>query len=207
MAIRGKDCVVAITQKKIPDKSIVSSSVTHFFKITDKLGALFTGSLPDGRNLLVRMRQFAGEYRENFGYEIPIHILADKVAEFAQLYTQQAYMRPLCVVTILFGIDDEKGPQIFKIDPAGYFVGYRATAAGEKEQSATNQLEREFKKKSELTRDETMKAAVKALQNTLSMEFRETDVEIGIVSTQDQNVKFLREEEIKAELAKISELD
>ena len=207
LAVRGKDCVIAITQKKVPDKSIVPSSVTHLFKVTNKIGVLFTGSLPDSRNLLVRMRQFAGDYYNDFGYEIPIHILADKVAEFAQLYTQEAYMRPLCCISILFSIDDERGPQIFKVDPAGYYVGYKATAAGEKEQGCTNQLEREIKKKSELSRDEAMKVAVKALQNTLSMEFRKTDVEIGIVTCDDPHVKFLSEDEIQVELNKVGETD
>ena len=207
LAVRGKDCVVAITQKKVPDKSIVPSSVTHLFKVTNKIGVLFTGSLPDSRNLLVRMRQFAGDYYSDYGYEIPIHILADKVGEFAQLYTQEAYMRPLCVISIIFSIDDEKGPQIFKVDPAGYYVGYRATAAGEKEQSATNQLQREIKKKSDLTRDETMRVAVRALQTTLNLEFRNTDIEIGIVTAQDPHVHFLTPEEIQVELTKIGETD
>ena len=193
LAVRGKDCVVAITQKKVPDKSIVPSSVTHLFKVT--------------RNLLVRMRQFAGDYYSDFGYEIPVHILADKVAEFAQLYTQEAYMRPLCCISIIFSIDDERGPQIFKVDPAGYFVGYKATAAGEKEQGATNQLEREIKKKSELSRDETMRVAIKALQNTLSMEFRNTDIEIGMVTVQDPHVHFLTPDEIQIELNKVGETD
>ena len=125
------------------------------------------------------------------GYEIPVHILADKVAEFEQLYTQQAYMRPLCCISIIFSIDDERGPQIFKVDPAGHFVGYKATAAGEKEQGVTNQLEREIKKKSDLGRDECMRVAVKALQNTLSMEFRNTDIEIGMVTVEDPHVHFL----------------
>ncbi len=34
-------------------------------------------------------------------------------------------MRPLAVIPILLGIDEERGPQLFKIDPAGYFVGYK----------------------------------------------------------------------------------
>ena len=153
------------------------------------------------------MRQFAGDYRQDFGYEIPIHILADKVAEFAQLYTQQAYMRPLCCVTMIFAIDDEKGPQLFKVDPAGYYVGYKATAAGEKEQGATNQLEREFKKKSKLSRDEAVKVAVKALQNTLSMEFRSTDIEIAIATKTEPNIKIMTPKEIEAELTRIGEID
>lgn len=31
-------------------------------------------------------------------------------------------------------VDDEKGPQVFKVDPAGHVLGYKATAAGSKEQ-------------------------------------------------------------------------
>ena len=133
--------------------------------------------------------------------------LADKVAEFAQLYTQQAYMRPLCCVTMIFAIDDEKGPQLFKVDPAGYYVGYKATAAGEKEQGATNQLEREFKKKNKFTRDDTVRVAVKALQNTLSMEFRSTDIEIAIATKEQPNIKIMTPKEIEAELTRIGEID
>ena len=36
-------------------------------------------------------------------------------------------MRPLGVMPMLFGIDEERGPQLFKVDPAGYFVGYKVS--------------------------------------------------------------------------------
>lgn len=39
---------------------------------------------------------------------------------------------------ILIGPDDERGPQVFKLDPAGYFTGFKATAAGQKQTEATN---------------------------------------------------------------------
>ena len=29
------------------------------------------------------------------------------------------------MIPILIAIDEEKGPQLFKVDPAGYFVGYK----------------------------------------------------------------------------------
>ena len=34
-------------------------------------------------------------------------------------------MRPLGCIPILIAIDEERGPQLFKVDPAGYFVGYK----------------------------------------------------------------------------------
>jgi 20S proteasome subunit alpha 1 len=166
---------------------------------------LFT--LADSRNLLTRMRQFAGDYRNDYGYEIPVNVLAEKVGEVAQMYTQHAYMRPLCVVTLLFTIDDERGPQLYKIDPAGYFVGYRAAATGEKEQSAVNNLEREFKKNRDLSTDEAIKCAIKTLQTTLSTEFRNTDIEIAMLTKEEPNVKILSPDEIERELAKVGESD
>lgn len=47
---------------------------------------------------------------------------------------------------ILIGIDPEFGPACFKLDPAGYFVGFHATAAGQKQQEAMNHLEKKWKK-------------------------------------------------------------
>ena len=38
-------------------------------------------------------------------------------------------MRPLAVMPILIGIDEERGPQLFKVDPAGYYVGYKVRPA------------------------------------------------------------------------------
>ena len=29
------------------------------------------------------------------------------------------------MISILAGIDDERGPLLYKVDPAGYYVGYK----------------------------------------------------------------------------------
>ncbi len=57
---------------------------------------------------------------------------------------------------ILFGIDQEKGPMLYKTDPAGYFCGFRATSAGVKQTEANNFLEKRIKKKSDLNYDEAI---------------------------------------------------
>jgi len=111
------------------------------------------------------MRQTAGDFKHENGYDIPINVLAQKMSEVAQSYSQQIYMRPLCVVTLLFTIDDTQKPQLFKLDPAGYYVGYKATATGEKEQAATGNLEKVFKKNPTLSAEDTIKTAIKVLQD------------------------------------------
>ena len=48
----------------------------------------------------------------------------------------------MAAMCMFVGIDEERGPSLFKNDPAGYFVGYKATSAGAKEQEAINFLEK-----------------------------------------------------------------
>ena len=63
-------------------------------------------------------------------------------------------------------MDDEAGPQVYKVDPAGLYYGYRATAAGVKEQEAHNFLEKQFKEGEETKRDATatVQLAIECLQ-------------------------------------------
>jgi len=43
IGVRGKDSVCVVTQKKIPDKLVDASDVTHMFKITKFIGLCATG--------------------------------------------------------------------------------------------------------------------------------------------------------------------
>ena len=99
---------------------------------------------------------------------------------------------------ILIGIDIEYGPQCFKLDPAGYFVGFHATAAGQKQQEAMNHLEKKWKRldngrgnddpaaaRQSLSRAEVIEMAIEALSTVHATDYKAGEVEIGIVSTSD----------------------
>ena len=47
---------------------------------------------------------------------------------------------------ILIAYDDERGPLLYKTDPAGTYMGFKATAAGPKSQEVHNYLEKQYKK-------------------------------------------------------------
>jgi len=199
ISVRGKDTSVVITQKKVPDKLIDASSVTHLFSITPTIGCVMTGLIADAKAQVFRAQQEAANWRYKYGYEITPDALARRLANINQVYTQRAGMRPLGISVILIGIDPELGPQCFKLDPAGYFVGFHATAAGQKQQEAMNHLEKKWKKldngkgaedaaaaTKRLTRAEVIEIAIEAMSIVHATDYKPGEIEIGIVSTADE---------------------
>lgn len=207
VALRGNDCVVGVTQKKVPDKLMDKDFMTHLYNITPNIGALMTGMSADARALVYRAREIAADFKDKNGYEIPVHYLALKLANIGQVYTQHAYMRPYGVSAMLYCVDDEKGPSLYQIDPAGMFLGYKACAAGTKDQEAMNALEKVVKKKLDLTEAETIQQAIGVLQAVLGMDFKPSDIEVGIVSKTRAGFVRLTDEEVDGHLTAIAEKD
>lgn len=209
VAVRGKDSVVAVTQKKVPDKLIDPSSVTQMFRLSDTHGCVATGIATDTRALVDRTREKALQFRREYAYEIPVAFLAMKVADTNQVYTQHAQMRPYGVTLIILGMDDEVGPQLYKCDPAGYYVGYRACAAGQKDQEAMNFLEKLFKTKEadEMSEEETIQAAISTLQSVLSADLKAPEIEVAVVSAARPKFTVLAEDVVEEHLNSIAEKD
>lgn len=171
---------------------------------------MLTGQSPDAQAAVSRARSEAAEFRYKNGYEMPCDVLAKRLANINQIYTQRAYMRPLGVTITLISVDDEFGPQLFKCDPAGYYVGFKATSTGPKQQEAMNHLEKKLKKKEYAPGDwkQVVELAITALSNVLSVDFRKNDIEIGVVGIDGDNTfRKLTVEEIDERLVSIAEQD
>lgn len=126
-------------------------------------------------------------------------------------------MRPLGVATTLISVDDEFGPQLYKCDPAGYYVGYKATASGPKAQEAMNHLEKKLKNKdnAEGGWEDVVELAITTLSTVLSVDFKKGEIEIGIVGGPradgkegtEKSFRSLTESEIDDRLNSIAEKD
>lgn len=126
-------------------------------------------------------------------------------------------MRPLGVATTLISLDDERGPSLYKCDPAGYYVGYKATASGPKQQEALNHLEKKLKNKDCAPGDweEVVELGISTLSTVLSVDFKKGELEIGIVGGPrpdgkegtSSGFRTLSEDEIEERLQAIAERD
>ena len=126
-------------------------------------------------------------------------------------------MRPLGVATTLISVDSEEGPQLYKCDPAGYYVGYKATASGPKAQEALNYLEKNLKNKAHAGDrwEKVVELGISTLSSVLSVDFKKGELEIGLVGGPradgkegtDPGFRSLTEDEIDERLQAIAEQD
>ena len=209
IGIKGSDCAVVVTQKKIADKLIEPSSVTRIFNITQKIGCVAVGLVADSRSFVSQARQEAAKFKYDYGYDIPSAYLAKRMADVAQVHTQHASGRSMAVVLILVSVDDERGPQVHRVDPAGHFFGYSAVASGVKEQEAMTLLERKVKEKptAQMSQDDTVRAAITTLQTVLASDVKANEIEVGIVAGAEGRFTVMPTEEVEAHLAYIAEED
>lgn len=121
-------------------------------------------------------------------------------------------MRPLATVCIFIGIDDEKGPQVYKVDCAGHFLPFFGTASGAKEQEAINFLEKRVDDMKGYDFDTTIKTAIMCLGSVLGSDFRGNEIEVGVVGADKNGEKsatfrVLTEDEIEGYLNAIADAD
>lgn len=152
-----------------------------------------------------RARFEAADFQFKYGYPIPVHALARRIADVAQVYTQSASMRPLASVCLLIGVDDEKGPQVFKVDCAGHFLPFKATATGSKEQEAVNFLEKRVGDMPEYSPSETVRQAIMCLGHVLGSDFRGSEIEVAVIEGKVGKFRTLEEEEIEGHLNAIAD--
>ena len=88
------------------------------------------------------------------------------------------------------------------------FQGFKATAAGVKEQEAINCLEKQWKKSSKnLTRNEAIEMAIECLQNAMFQEYKANDIEVGIVTADNLGLRILKDTEVEERLNAVSAKD
>ena len=63
--------------------------MSHIFKLSASVGCVMTGSIADARASVMRARAEAAEFRYKNGYEMPCDVLAKRLANISQVYTQR----------------------------------------------------------------------------------------------------------------------
>ncbi|TDG98476.1 hypothetical protein EPR50_G00200790 [Perca flavescens] len=94
IAIRCKDGVVFGVEKLVLSKLYEQGSNKRIFNIDRHVGMAVAGLLADARSLSEVAREEASSFRSNYGHDIPLKHLSDRVAMYVHAYTLYSAVRP-----------------------------------------------------------------------------------------------------------------
>lgn len=114
-----------------------NSRVHH---IDDHAVLSVTGFPGDGRDLAVRARAEAKQWKNLYSVSIPPSILAERLALYIHAHTLSWSVRPFGA-SVLLGCKDENEFCLFALDPSGGCYRYRGMAFGKGNQIAKIELE------------------------------------------------------------------
>uniref|UniRef100_A0A3B4ZW90 Proteasome subunit alpha type n=1 Tax=Stegastes partitus TaxID=144197 RepID=A0A3B4ZW90_9TELE len=142
IGIRCKDGIVFGVEKLVLSKLYEDGSNKRIFNIDRHVGMAVAGLLADARSLAEVAREEASNFRSNYGHDIPLKHLSDRVAMYVHAYTLYSAVRPFGCSFILGSYDKDDGPQLYMVDPSGISYGYWGCAIGKAKQAAKTEIEK-----------------------------------------------------------------
>lgn len=98
---------------------LVEHSNRRTFPVDRHAGLAVAGVAADGRAVVGRTQAEARQYKQFYGHPIPGHVLADRVASYVHIFNLYWYVRPMGVTSLLAAYDEQEGPALYCVDPAG----------------------------------------------------------------------------------------
>lgn len=199
MAICGKDSVCVISRQV---KSKLMESKPVIFKINENISCCMIGRISDGNKLINYAQKEAVEYEFNFGTKISIFTLTQKMAGLVYNFTNNYNLRPFGVSLILFGIntlDSKPEVNIYKVEPSGDFVKYKAICAGVREDEINQFLENKINDKTfeELSQNDLMIVSINKFRDFFCDSFDLDNIQMVTASFEKQNPEIISKDVMK----------
>lgn len=177
-----KDGVVLVTDKRIIDPLVVADAVEKIWQVDDHIGATAAGILSDARVLIEHAQLRAQQHKVTYDTPTDVLSVVKSICSLKQICTQSGGLRPFGVSLLIAGVNTE--PVLFETDPTGIYFQYHAAVIGESETEIEEILKKEYSP--ELTVEEGIKLAVKAMRKVLDNNFSVERIDGASIKTSDK---------------------
>mmetsp|Transcript_42234 Transcript_42234/g.92035 ORF Transcript_42234/g.92035 Transcript_42234/m.92035 type:complete len:236 (+) Transcript_42234:102-809(+) len=199
LGIKAKNGVVLATEKKIPSPLVDETTLTKVENLSENIGVVYAGMVPDYRVLLRKGRKSAQQYYTYYRELIPVSQLVREEAAIMQEFTQSGGVRPFGISLMIAGYDDS-GPQLFQVDPSGSYFGWKASAIGKNHVNAKSFLEKRYNDDIEL--EDAIHTAILTLKEGFEGAITAENIEIGIVG-EDRKFRTLTPSQVQDYLGEV----
>lgn len=142
VGVRCKDGVVMGVEKTVLSKMMSPGSNRRILTADLHTGIASCGIAADARQLVNQARSEAKNYKGFYGHSIPGRVLAERLAGHVHMHTLYWYMRPFGCSVMMANYDEDMGPQLYMIEPAGTVYRYFGAAVGKHKQAAKTEVEK-----------------------------------------------------------------
>jgi len=164
------------------------------FQLDGHVSMAIAGLSSDARVLINQARIYSQSNRLMYDEPVDVEMLARRLGDIAQIYTQHAGVRPFGVSTIIAGVDTE-GSRVMTTDPIGSYRGYKATAVGRKSDEANKLLEEKYK--DDITLDGAINLAIEAVKTASDGNITAENVKVAVVPSDTKVFRRLPDSEVQ----------
>ena len=186
--------VVIGAEEKVESRLQNPNFSQKIYEVDEHIGAAVVGLSSDARVLIDEARVFAQSSRLMYDEPVDVEMVAKRIGDIKQLYTQHGGVRPFGVSIIFAGVD-KRGSQLFTTDPSGTYRAYKAVAIGVGREAAENILREEYR--DDLTLEEAIKLGVKCLLKSIQARGEQPIIKIAIVPASTKRFRVLADEEVE----------
>jgi len=198
IGISTSEGVVLVVEKRITSCLMEPSTIEKIAEVDKHVGLACSGLTADSKTLVDRARVEAQNHWFTFNEKMSVESIAQGVSNLAIKFGDSddsddsaAMSRPFGVAILFAGIDD-KGPQLYLMDPSGTYVQYDAKAIGSGSEGAQQTLVEMYNKT--MTLKEATKTALTILKQVMEEKLNSTNVEVAVVSRTQPFHMFTKEE-------------
>jgi proteasome endopeptidase complex, archaeal, alpha subunit len=198
--VKAKNGVVLLVDKRITSRLIEAESIEKIFQIDDHIGVATSGLVADARALVDRARVEAQINMVSYDEPIGVEVIAKKICDHKQTYTQYGGVRPYGTALLIAGVDDSR-PRLFESDPSGALLEYKATAIGAGRNAFMEIFEADYQEDMDI--DAAIMLGMKALYKSTEGKVDAATLELGVVTLDDRQFRKLSEEEVAGFVSRV----
>ncbi|EGO00172.1 hypothetical protein SERLA73DRAFT_180614 [Serpula lacrymans var. lacrymans S7.3] len=207
LGVLAKDGVVLAAEKKVTGKLLDLSgeggyggSGEKIFLLNSNVIGGVAGLTSDANSLVNYARTAAQQHLLSYNEDIPVELLAQRLCDMKQGYTQYGGLRPFGVSLLYAGYDPHYQFQLYHSDPSGNYSGWKATCIGANNGTAQSLLKQEYK--DDILVKDAIALVLKVMSKTMDSTTLGSEKLEFAVLTLDESTK-----QPKAKIYKPSEID
>ncbi|KAF7998069.1 hypothetical protein HCN44_009467 [Aphidius gifuensis] len=205
IGISTSEGVVLAAERRITSPLMEPTTIEKIVEVDKHIGCAASGLMADSKTMIDRARAECQNHWFIYNEKMTVESVSQAVSNLAIQFGDSdddgsAMSRPFGVAILFAGID-EKGPQLFHMDPSGTFVQFDAKAIGSGSEGAQQSLQEVFHRS--MTLKEAIKATITILKQVMEEKLNETNVEVMTMTPNAMYHKFT-EDELKEVIKEIA---